>query len=154
MASDLDMAIRGVNQLFAQFKQWDADRRRRQRSAMTKIGQAWVKEAKKRVPVDTGRLRNSITKEVIGEGDSLVVRVGSNVEYAKYVEFGTADIAGGRVQALGTGPVITDEDAITSWPAKERDGARREQMPFLRPAGTAIQDKAIQLIQDASRFQG
>lgn len=37
-------------------------------------------------PVDTGRLRGSITHEV--EGDT--VYIGTNVEYAPYVEYGTS----------------------------------------------------------------
>lgn len=41
--------------------------------------------AKSKVPVDTGNLRSSITHEV--EGNEGVV--GTNVEYAPYVEFGT-----------------------------------------------------------------
>ena len=38
--------------------------------------------------VDTGRLRNSIVYEVDGAEQS--VKVGSNVEYAPYLEFGTS----------------------------------------------------------------
>ena len=41
--------------------------------------------AKALVPVDTGNLRNSITHEVYGNEGV----VGTNVEYAPYVEFGT-----------------------------------------------------------------
>lgn len=41
-------------------------------------------------PVDTGRLRSSITHEVGRDGEGLVGTVGSNVEYAPYVEFGTS----------------------------------------------------------------
>lgn len=43
--------------------------------------------ARSRVPVDTGRLRNSITHEILADG--LNASVGSNVEYAPFVEFGT-----------------------------------------------------------------
>lgn len=42
--------------------------------------------AKSKCPVDTGRLRNSLTYRK--EGDA--VTVGSNVEYAPYVELGTS----------------------------------------------------------------
>jgi len=44
------------------------------------------KEAKRICPVDTGRLRASITTEKV---DRLAYAVGTNVEYAPYVEFGT-----------------------------------------------------------------
>lgn len=46
-------------------------------------------DAKKRCPVDTGQLRASITYEV--EGNTGVV--GTNVEYAPYVEYGTGKYA-------------------------------------------------------------
>jgi len=42
-------------------------------------------------PVDTGRLRASLTHEVHTNEES--VYVGTNVEYAPYVEFGTSKMA-------------------------------------------------------------
>lgn len=47
-------------------------------------------EAKKRVPVDTGLLKNSITHIVRDEGDKTVGYVGTNVEYGPYQELGTS----------------------------------------------------------------
>ena len=44
------------------------------------------KNAKQNCPVDTGKLRASITTEV----GKLEAEVGTNVEYALYVEFGTS----------------------------------------------------------------
>jgi HK97 gp10 family phage protein len=49
------------------------------------IGLTAEKYAKQIVPVDTGRLRNSITHEVDGKE----VYIGTNVEYAPPVEYGT-----------------------------------------------------------------
>ena len=46
-------------------------------------------EAKRRCPVDTGRLRSSITTERKG----LTLSVGSNVKYAPFIEFGTRRMA-------------------------------------------------------------
>lgn len=43
--------------------------------------------AKRACPVDTGRLRNSIT-HIVDEGTRHVI-IGTNVEYAPYVELGT-----------------------------------------------------------------
>lgn len=55
--------------------------------ALEKCGLVAEGYAKAACPVDTGRLRNSITYEVRpGEGE---VYVGTNVEYAPYVEDGT-----------------------------------------------------------------
>lgn len=49
------------------------------------IGLTAEKYAKEITPVDTGRLRNSITHEVDGKE----VYIGTNVEYAPPVEYGT-----------------------------------------------------------------
>lgn len=51
--------------------------------------------AKRLCPVDTGRLRASIqTSAPFRRGDRLVVAVGSNVKYARYVEEGTRYMEG------------------------------------------------------------
>lgn len=47
--------------------------------------------AKRRCPVKTGRLRNSIAVEMIGSG--MEAHVGTNVHYAPMVEFGTRRMA-------------------------------------------------------------
>ena len=46
--------------------------------------------AKRRCPVDTGRLRSSITHELRVDAEGLHAVVGTDVEYAAYVEFGTS----------------------------------------------------------------
>ena len=46
-------------------------------------------DAKVNAPVNTGRLRASITPEVRVEGEIVMGVVGSNVEYAPYMELGT-----------------------------------------------------------------
>lgn len=62
------------------------------RDALPKILESWgiVAEgyAKLNCPVDTGRLRNSITHERDDEEGQ--VQIGTNVEYAPYVEYGTS----------------------------------------------------------------
>lgn len=50
------------------------------------IGQEAEGYAKEDCPVDTGRLRNSIANKVIDA--EMAVYIGSNVEYAPYVEYG------------------------------------------------------------------
>ncbi|MFJ9754969.1 HK97 gp10 family phage protein [Streptomyces sp. NPDC101149] len=47
-------------------------------------------EARRRAPVDTGRLRASIVSRTEGGGRSLGYVVGTNVNYAADVEYGTA----------------------------------------------------------------
>ena len=55
--------------------------------ALEEIGLAAEGYAKRACPVDTGNLRNSITHAVEGSEDA--VYVGTNMEYAPYVEMGT-----------------------------------------------------------------
>lgn len=56
--------------------------------ALEEIGLAAEGYAKRACPVDTGNLRNSITHAVEGSEDA--VYIGTNVEYAPYVELGTS----------------------------------------------------------------
>lgn len=61
------------------------------------IGQEAEGYAKDEVPVDTGRLRNSIAHKVVA--DEKAVYIGTNVDYGPYVEYGTgiyADNGQGR----------------------------------------------------------
>lgn len=55
--------------------------------ALTAVGITAESYAKRDCPVDTGRLRNSITHEV--RMNENAVYIGSNVEYAAFVEIGT-----------------------------------------------------------------
>lgn len=56
-------------------------------AALEEVGLVAEGYAKRACPVDTGRLRNSIT-HIVDEGTRHVV-IGTNVEYAAYVELGT-----------------------------------------------------------------
>ena len=57
-------------------------------SALEEIGLAAERFAKRACPVDTGRLRNSITHVL--NMDEEAAYIGTNVEYATYVENGTS----------------------------------------------------------------
>lgn len=54
--------------------------------ALEAVGLQAEGHAKKKCPVDTGRLRNSITHTT----DEEAAYIGTNVEYAGYVEYGTS----------------------------------------------------------------
>lgn len=93
--------------------------------ALYRIGLQCVSFAQKLCPVSTGRLRNSITFE-IDENDNSVF-IGTNVEYAAYVELGTGKYySGGRK---------------SSWVYKDAEGNRhmtngQKAKPYLKPAAT------------------
>lgn len=57
-------------------------------TAMDAVGAACEGYAKAACPVDTGRLRNSITHALSDGGKT--VTVGTNVEYGQFVELGTS----------------------------------------------------------------
>lgn len=57
-----------------------------QAEALTEVGIVITAESQARTPVDTGRLRREQSYHVSGNQ----VDIGTNVEYAKYVEFGTS----------------------------------------------------------------
>ncbi|MBO1680171.1 HK97-gp10 family putative phage morphogenesis protein [Bittarella massiliensis (ex Durand et al. 2017)] len=67
-----------------------AELERRIANAATRCANEMERHAKLRCPVDTGRLRNSVTTAVETEDDTATVYVGSNVEYAPHVELGTS----------------------------------------------------------------
>lgn len=59
-------------------------------AALEEIGQVAEGYAKRKCPVDTGRLRNSITHHVQSGDSGGKAEIGTNVEYAAYVELGTS----------------------------------------------------------------
>ena len=91
--------------------------------ALNKSCLAVENEAKKQCPVDTGDLRNSITHEV----EDNVGYVGTNKEYAPYVEYGTGIFA-----SEGNG-------RDTPWSYQDDEGnwhttIGQKPQPFLNPA--------------------
>lgn len=68
-------------------------------NALEIIGNKGADYAAGNAPVDTGRLKNSITSEV--SKDEKAVYIGTNVEYAASVEFGHHQEVGRYVPAIG-----------------------------------------------------
>ncbi len=84
-------------------------------------------EAKIKCPVDNGLLRNSITHYIEDNPNELVGVVGTNVEYAPYVEFGT-----GIYSSLGNGRQDRwkYKDAKDEW----HSTIGQHPQPYLQPA--------------------
>ncbi|MFE3169329.1 HK97 gp10 family phage protein [Streptomyces sp. NPDC059224] len=85
-------------------------------------------EARRRAPVDTGRLRSSIVSRTEGGGRSLGYVVGSNVNYAAAVEYGTAPHV-----------IVPKNRKALYWPGAAHPVAKVNHpgtaaQPFLRPA--------------------
>ncbi|MFD9752666.1 HK97-gp10 family putative phage morphogenesis protein [[Kitasatospora] papulosa] len=85
-------------------------------------------EARRRAPVDTGRLRSSIVSRSEGSGRTVGYVVGTNVNYAAAVEYGTAPHV-----------IVPKNGKALYWPgarhpvAKVNHPGTRAQ-PFMRPA--------------------
>jgi len=60
---------------------------------LKRLGLKVQRGAKRRCPVDTGRLRASIAEELGEDGRGLVEVIGTDVEYGAYVELGTSRAA-------------------------------------------------------------
>lgn len=76
-------------EILEKFKQIANDVPKAAEDMIANVGAVALTEARNNVPVDTGALKGSITLEVEG-GDNPVATVGSNLEYAPYVEYGTS----------------------------------------------------------------
>ncbi len=91
--------------------------------ALEKCGLVGEGYAKKLAPVDTGNLRNSIT-HTVDEGE-MAVYIGTDVEYAGYVELGT-----GKYYPGGRPTPWVYQDAKGNWHMTHGQRAQ----PFLKPA--------------------
>ena len=105
--------------------------------AMEKIGQTAEKYAKRLCPVDTGNLRNSISHKV--DEDEMAAYIGSNTEYAAYVELGTGKyVSGGRP---------------TPWAYQDANGkwhwtAGNKAQPYLKPAAADHSSEYQRIIEN------
>lgn len=118
---------------------------------MKRIGSLMVDYSKQMVPVDTARLKGSITHMETDTGLEFETRAGSNVEYAPYNEYGTGDAgqwSGGSTYRGHDSKVTYTE----GWPGMY---AR----PYLRPAlydnekfyGKMITDATKDAFKEASK---
>lgn len=105
--------------------------------ALEKCGLTAEGYAKKLSPVDTGNLRNSISHKV--ESDEPAAYIGTNIEYAPYVE-------------LGTG-IYTSGGRPTPWVYQDNKGnwhytRGNPAQPFLKPAVADHKQTYRNIIED------
>lgn len=86
-------------------------------------------------PVDTGNLRNSISHKVVDNE----CFIGTNIEYAPYVEFGT-----GKYTPGGRQTPWTFQDSSGNWHMTNGQRAK----PFLKPAVANHTSEYKQIIED------
>lgn len=105
------------------------------------IGYIIEGEAILHAPVESGRLRASITHKV----EENTVTIGTfGIPYAVWVEYGT----GSMVAAHGA---HDPKNPVTTWEALEKRGGAGQTMPFLRPAMFSKKFEIEQAIKEAFR---
>lgn len=105
--------------------------------ALETIGRVAERYAKEICPTDTSRLKNSISHET----DDDTVYVGTNVEYAPYVEFGTGKFAEG---GGGRPTPWSYQDDKGNW--HTTNGMKPQ--PYLKPAIENHLDEYKQYLKD------
>ena len=105
--------------------------------ALERIGMTAEKYAKRLCPVDTGNLRNSITHRV-DEGEPAAY-IGSDTEYAAYVELGT-----GKYYPGGRPTPWVYQDAKGNW----HWTAGNKAQPYLKPAAANYAAQYRQIVED------
>lgn len=111
--------------------------------ALYAAGLFLVAKAKEKARIDTGRLVGSINFELIDDG-RIGVRIGTNVEYAIYIEKGTGIYA---IDGNGrkTPWIYTDEEGNTHRTVGSRP------YPFLTPAIEENMQEVTRIITDILR---
>ncbi len=118
---NLNVNMRGLRKLVK--KADTAILRKPMRTFFTKTGVKVQGESRRRAPVDTGTLRNSIVYNVDKRPLPLWVKIGSNKKYAPFQEFGTR-------------PHFPPPSALSTW-------ARRHGLPSGFLAARAIARRGI-----------
>ena len=116
-----------------------------------------AKNAKKRAPVDTGELRNSIKVDARADGDDIIGAVTVGAEHGAYVEFGTGPM--GEYMENGFGPMapVNVTHRTKGWVyTNPKTGERVFTLgnfarPFLYPAFLESREKAEELVAQALR---
>lgn len=105
--------------------------------ALERVGMQAEGYAKDLCPADTGRLRNSISYKV--DGGEQTVYIGTNVEYAMYVELGT-----GIYNAQGRKTPWVYQDGKGNWHRTQGQPAQ----PFLKPAASEHAQTYRRILED------
>lgn len=119
-------------------KPLDYDLTSKLKTALTKCALIVEADAKLKCPVDTGELRQSITHEVYRDG----CVIGTNYEYAPYVEYGTGLYAS---NGLGRQDKWSYQDSKGQW----HTTVGQKPQPFLQPALNDNRDKIVEIIKDS-----
>ena len=144
----IDMDMRGISQVIKDISRFDSMTRLKVKDVINETALNIQKGAKRRCPVDTGRLRSSITIQPVGAG-GMTMQIGTKVKYAPYIEYGTGKFANHP----------TKSGRQTPWVYPGSKGGREtgemvfthgsKPHPFLFPAFEEEKPKFIRAIREA-----
>jgi len=133
--------IDGLKDAIRDLKEWEQDKIRRTAMQVERSAINIERDAKNAAPVDMGILRSSIAKTVTASDKGRVVsaEVGTSVEYAPFVEFGT-----------GSGVSVPDGQQEYAMQFKGKTGRKRNYpaRPFLFPAWEKERPKFVNAMED------
>lgn len=140
-AMNIDVDLAGLNKAIQKIKSWETEKVKQVKDTINESALNVQKGARRRVRVATGRLRASITIEPFNGGFAMAV--GTNVKYAKAVEFGSPArvIRAKRKKALYW--------PGASHPVKQVKLPAQPAKPFLFPAWEEEKPKLIQALKEA-----
>lgn len=138
-----DIKIEGLDKLIKQLKEIREDSDSVVEKGLLRGAERVCADAKLRCPVSSGALRNSIHTEKVAP---LTVSVGTNLEYAVPVEYGTG--------TKGDPAVPHTQKEFWRW--QDEDGNwhtshGQAAQPFLRPAAAAQKENVIKDVNDEIR---
>jgi HK97 gp10 family phage protein len=133
--------IEGMKEAIRNLKDWEVEKIRQSRLQIERSAINIEREAKNLCPVDDQILRPSIAKTVTASdsGRVLEAEVGTSVEYAPFVEFGT-----------GSGVSVPAGQEEFAMQFKGKTGRKRNYpaRPFLFPAWEKERPKFVNAMED------
>jgi HK97 gp10 family phage protein len=129
------MKVNGLDKLMAKLDALGGNSKATLAKSIDDCGTFVRDDARLRCPVDTGDLRQSIGKETKVTADRITTTVGTSMEYAPYVEFGT----GQRGEATNTNPNIDV--------SYRQDWSGQKAQPYLYPALKDNEDQLAEKIK-------
>lgn len=135
----MEIEIKGLDRLFKKLDAATSDAVINK--ALLNLGGRIQKAAKEACPVDTGNLRERIT---VSSPAPDTVTVGTNVEYAAYVEYGTGP-KGDPAVPHTTKKYWRYKDELGNWVTSHGQAAQ----PFLRTAFNQYKDQAGEIVKKA-----
>lgn len=139
----MEVKVQGLDKLLKKLNQLGGSIPQSTQKALLKGGAVFEAGAKAHCPVDTGNLRNSIHTEA---KDTATVSVGTNTDYAAYVEYGTGP----------KGDPSVPHTTKKYWRYKDKDGNwvtshGQPPQPFMRTAFSENKDKAVEVVKESIR---